>query len=102
MTSWKSIDADELSRLVAAQLTECTEDERRLFEQHRVKFYPVPIRRMGLLEQVFVVAEFGDRVLYYEDIEEGFELAQLDLEGAVPCQGCSQFELRHVLGRLST
>jgi hypothetical protein len=100
--SWKPTDADQLTRIVAEQLSSCSEEQRRLFENHRVKFHSVPIRRMDSLEQVFVVAEFGDRVLYYEDIEEGFELARLDAQGAVPFQGCSQYELRHVLAQLSS
>lgn len=98
--AWKPTDADELRGLVAAQLSECSEDQRRLFNSHSVEFYPVPIRRTGSTEQVFVIAEFGDRVLYYEDIEEGFELASLDSHGAVPSQGSNQFELRQVLAQL--
>jgi hypothetical protein len=99
--AWKPADVDELRSLVAAQLNECSEDQRHLFERHRVEFYPVPICRMGSTEQVLVIAEFGNRVLYYEDIEEGFELAALDPQGAVPFQGCNQFELHHVLAQLA-
>jgi len=40
--------------------------------------------------------------MYYEDVEEGFELAQLDKESAIASQGCNQFELRHVMHRLQS
>jgi hypothetical protein len=44
-----------------------------------------------------VVARFGERVLYFEDVEEGFALSALDETGAIPEPDCNQFELRHVL-----
>ena len=98
--AWQSITRDELGELVAGQLSDCSENQRSFFQEHRVDFYPVPIRRLGRIENVFVVAEFGEAVMYYEDVEEGFELATLDEHGAIPSQGCNQFDLQHVLNRL--
>jgi hypothetical protein len=97
---WKTTTIEALRELVAGQLLDCTGHQRSFFEEHRVDFYPVPIRSLGSIESVFVIAEFGDAVMYYEEVEEGFELATLDEDGAIQSRGCSQFELRHVLNRL--
>jgi hypothetical protein len=99
---WKAITESELEQLVASELLECTGDQRSLFEARRVDFYRVPIRRLSGPEEVLVVAEFDDALMYYDGVEEGFELAELDKEGAILNQGCSQFELRHVMRRLQS
>lgn len=99
--SWKPVELDQLRRIIAAQLEECSAALREHFEAHRVEFYRVPIRRLGKLESVFVVATFDDAVLYYEDVEEGFELASLDENGAIASQGCNQFELCQILTQLT-
>jgi len=58
--AWQPIAEGELQQLVASQLLDCTRDQRSIFEEHRVRFYRVPIRRLGATEEVFVVAEFRD------------------------------------------
>lgn len=60
----------------------------------------MPIHRLGRLEQVLVVASYGSGVIYYEDVEQGFEWAVPGADGAIPAPGCNQFELRQVLARL--
>jgi hypothetical protein len=100
-SSWRPTTREQLQRLVAEQLNSCTDAQRQFFEKHRVEPYSVSIRRLGKTEKVFVVAQFGDLLLYYEDIEDGFELDRLDASGVIPKQGCNQFELRHVLHQLT-
>jgi len=62
--------------------------------------YVVPIRRFGVVEEVYVVAVFGPDVLYYEDAEEGFELAQLDAESMLSEHRGNQFDLAQALAQL--
>lgn len=90
----------ELEALLAEELQRCTPAQRKGFEAHRVPIHKVPIHRLGITEEVFVVAEFSEGVLYYEDVEEGFEVAALGPDGAISEQGCNQFELSHVLSQL--
>lgn len=94
------ISQSELETLLVKALEHCTQVQREAFAIHRTPPYKVPIRRFGTIEEVFVVAVFGSDVLYYEDVEEGFELARLDAEGMLPEHKCNQFELTHVLGQL--
>jgi hypothetical protein len=91
---------EELSSLLEAQLRLCTPEEQELFGRIRVPLLKTPIHRLGALEEVFVVAECCGGVIYYEDVEEGFEFSVLGPDGAIPVQGCNQFELGHVLRQL--
>jgi len=90
----------ELEALLKKEVERCTPSQQQFFETHRVPLYLVPIHRFGTVEQVFVVAEIKEGILYYEDVEEGFEMAQLGPDGAIPEQGCNQYELKHVISRL--
>ncbi|WP_413840997.1 hypothetical protein [Lysobacter zhanggongensis] len=90
----------ELIALVAEQLADCSPDQHRLFERFKVEPYRVPVERRGVTEGVFVVAKAGGRVLYYEDVEEGFNVSVLLHNGSIAAPGYEQLELRHALGRL--
>ena len=49
---------------------------------------------------VFVVAELLGGVIYFEDIEEGFEFDRPGPDGAIAEQGRNQYALRHLLTQL--
>jgi len=46
------------------------------------------------------VAKFKGRVIFYEDVEEGFEITRIDESGLIKEYGVNQFELRHVVNQL--
>jgi len=94
---WRPATAAQVEAIVADDLSRCSREQRALFEAHRVPFYQVPIHGHGKVESAYVVARFGERVLYFEDVEEGFALSSLDPTGAIQEPDCSQFELSHVL-----
>lgn len=48
-------------------------------------------------EFVVAVAAFGESLLYWSDLEEGWELVVSSQAGTIPSRGCNQFELGHVL-----
>jgi hypothetical protein len=48
-------------------------------------------------EYVVAVAAFGQALLYWSDVEEGWELAVPNQAGTIASRGCNQFELAHVL-----
>ena len=73
---------------------ECSPEQLAAFEAVRVEPYQVPIARNGGIEQVFVVARNGSKVMYYEDVEEGFNIAQLASDGSISRPGCEQDELK--------
>ena len=69
------------------------------FTSCRVPFYPVPLSRLGAIESALIVAELPTGLLYFEDVEEGFEIGTPGPDGVLPDQGCNQLELAHVLTR---
>ena len=100
MDTWQPVTAKELDALVTTQLADCSPEQHELFERYKVVPYLVPIDRQGKTEAVFVVAKTGDMVLYYEDVEEGFNISPLSHDGSIATPGYEQWELRHALGHL--
>lgn len=97
---WRPLTRAEMEALVTQQLGDCTPDQRAAFAAQRVPFHTVPLHRLGDVEPVWVVAHLAEGWLYYEDVEEGFEVAVPCADGALPEGGCNQLELTHVLHRL--
>jgi hypothetical protein len=96
---WTPITTTDLEQLIDRELLTCTHDQRAAFVARRVSFYAAPIHRLGAVESVLLVAMFTQGLLYFEDVEEGFEFGNLGEDGAIPDQGCHQYALRHVLSQ---
>ncbi len=84
---------------MADQLHYCSPAQQVAFASYRVPFYSVAFQRDRALEQVLVVAELPSGLLYYEDVEDGFEVGRLDADGILHDHGCNQLELTHALSR---
>jgi hypothetical protein len=68
-----------------------------LFRAIRVPLRVASIIRSGNLESVFVVAERNGVVIYYEDVEEGFNISPLGSDGSIAAPGWEQWKLHHAL-----
>jgi hypothetical protein len=101
MGTWQPISAEELDALIAAQLADCSPEQRQLFGRWKVVPHLANIDRFGATETVFVVAKAGDLALYYEDVEEGFNISPLLPDGSIASPGYEQWELRHALCHLA-
>jgi len=99
LQSWEPISLSELEALVANQLNECSQAQRTYFDTYRVVPYAVPFQRRYGLEHVLVVANLPSGLLYFEDVEEGFELGKLDANGRLHDSGCNQLSLSQALAR---
>lgn len=90
---------DEVESILADEMGSLHPADRSRFEPLRV----TP-RRVGVTsapgEYVYVVAEYQGKVLYWSDIEEGWELEALDSSGGIAQRGCNQFELKHIVSQL--
>ena len=51
----------------------------------------------GLIEDVYVVARRGDEVMYYEDVEEGFNISPAPSDGMPLMHWCYQDDLQVAL-----
>jgi len=94
--SWSPASESDVRELIRKQLPDCTPEQRSYFESIST-IRSVPIRRFGLLETVWVVAQSGERAIYYEDIEEGFNISKIAPDGSIATPTCEQWTLRHSL-----
>ena len=97
---WKPITATGLRALLARELEDCSVEEREYFD--RVRIPPVKWRLAPWGDGgggFWAVAIHGRRVLWYNDIEEGFNVSPFDVEGSIPESEywCNQDTLRWAL-----
>ncbi|MBZ0150429.1 MAG: hypothetical protein K8J09_02780 [Planctomycetes bacterium] len=95
MSTWKAIRDEEFDELFQEQYRDLTPEARAVFERYRVPFWKATIRRPESAgdEHVFVVAQSGDGILYFDDVEYGFNISTVDDEGTVLHPGASQATL---------
>ena len=95
---WKPITREKLFALISEELAECPDPVADTFRRFRVEPFHAPITRHGRdTDQVFVVARRGNEVMYYEDIEEGWNFSPISDDGRVLEHWCNQDELRFAL-----
>jgi hypothetical protein len=84
---------NEASKIVEGDLAKCDSEQLAAFRQYSVRPYLAPIVRYGKLESVVVVAKRSDEVIYWEDVEEGFNVSALAPDGKIVHHYCNQDEL---------
>jgi hypothetical protein len=99
MEAWQPISAVELGELIARQLRDCEPELIAAFERYKVTPFRAAIDRYGREEHVFVVARRRDEVMYFEDVEDGFNFSRISPEGKILEHWCNQDELKHALRR---
>jgi hypothetical protein len=99
--SWRPASAAEVLEILTEELAACTDSERQFFE--RIRIVPLqhqPIARRQGIEHVFVVAAWAGWIVFWEDVEEGFEVTRVDSDGVIREYGASQWEIRHAINDL--
>jgi len=101
--AWSAIGRDELQREIDRGLAAGSDEVRELYariarEPARWRLHPWGDRGGGF----WVVGVLGDRVVWYNDIEEGFNVSAYECDGEIPSDEyrCNQDELHHALMRL--
>jgi hypothetical protein len=96
MASWHPISDEEFSELFDEQYSELDDEERAIFDRYRIPQWKAVIRRSPEAgdEKVFVVAQTGDGVLYFDDVEYGFNISTIDNTGRILTPGGSQNTLK--------
>lgn len=82
-----SIEA--VRKIIQDDLAECDREQRAAFQQYAVEPYLAPILRYGELGRVVVIARRKNDVIYWEDIEEGFNLSPVDPDGRILEHWCN-------------
>jgi len=101
MDSWQAISESELDALISEQLLACSLEQRQLFDCIKVPLAAVPVAGSDSVDVFFVVAKKGDTVIYYQDIEEGFNLSTLTPDGQLSSLGYQDWHLTHALRQLA-
>lgn len=99
MTTWQPMTSEEIQALIEDELPKCTPEQQAVFDAHRIPLRQTPITRCGRLEKAYVAAERDGEVMYYEDVEEGWNFSPLTTDGHIAEHWCSQDELKYALWR---
>ena len=100
--TWSPITLGELSDLVTTSLAVMQARDRRLWDLVRVppvKWCQHPWGDLG--GGFWVVGLIGRQVLWYNDIEDGFNVSRYDEVGTITEYWSNQDELHHVIIRLN-
>lgn len=98
---WKPLSKVSLRDLLGEAEQRMSADVRRLWDALRIapeKWAQHPYGDEG--GGFWVVAVFGSRVIWYNDIEEGFNVSRYGSAGEIAEYLCEQEELENVLQRL--
>jgi hypothetical protein len=90
---WRATTIDEFSKIIDGDLIGCGDEEAAVFARYRVAPYAAPLYRYGKDERVVVVARRLDEVIYWEDVEEGFNRSPVDGDGRILEHLCDQDDL---------
>jgi hypothetical protein len=99
MDTWQPATREEVEALLSEELSALHPAHLARFEAMRVTPRRVAVTSAPG-EYVYVVAEFQGKVLYFSDVEDGWELEALDDSGGITERGCNQFELKHIMHQL--
>jgi hypothetical protein len=98
--TWKPATLDDVRKIMKGDLAKCTPQQTAIFRQYSVEPHFSPIVRYGESGFVVVVAKKSDEVIYWEDVEEGFNISPLGPDGSVLEHWCNQDDLGIALNRL--
>ncbi len=95
---WKPITLEELSTYIKPE--ELNDREKQLWELIKVSPEKWNEPEYGNEGGFWVVAIFGKKVIWYNDIEDGFNVSSYTSYGKIDDYYCNQDELEYVLSSL--
>lgn len=92
---WRRAEMSEVMSLFELGMKSLHPDHRRALEKSRT-----PPRWIAVAdcpgEAVVAVAAIQGKLLYWSDVEGGWELEAVGPDGTIESRGCNQFELQHI------
>jgi hypothetical protein len=100
---WRPLSLTDLQAIVERDLTACSDEQRAFFRQ--IAIQPAKWHQSPWGDQAggfWAVAVIDDRVLWYNDIEEGFNVSRFTKWGTIPKNeySCNQDSLLEALRHL--
>jgi len=82
---WRPVSRETFEGILEEEVAALRPEVKRLYEQYAVALFHQPCIHVenSPIEQVFVVAKNGDRLLFYDDVEEDFGVAIPDKDGVL-------------------
>lgn len=99
MNDWTPASKAEVESLLEKAIAGLMASHRTRFEAIKVAPRPVPVLDSPG-EYVYVVAEHEGKMIYYSDVEDGWELIEPNEAGGIDFRGCGQFELSYIAWQL--
>ena len=98
MKSWQPITESEFQLLLDSQLADLLPHQRAELERRRCPTRKVKIRRSDVYgdEFVYVIAEVNGALLYFDDVEYGWNFSPLNADAYIAEPGASQAMLREL------
>lgn len=77
---WVPVTGEQFESILSEELSTLAPDVLRLYRRYAVQPFHLPCQRdqESGMEQVFVLAKKGNRLLYFDDVEEDFGVATPD------------------------
>src|SRR5436305_2846853 len=80
---WRPATIEAVRNIIQADLVNCDDKQVAAFEKYRVDPYSGSLVRYGKVETVVVVARNGQEVIYWEDVEDGFNVSPVAFDGRI-------------------
>jgi hypothetical protein len=90
---WQPATVEEVRQIVEQDLLNCDAEQIVAFKIHAIEPYYGRIVRYGQPSTVVVVARNGQEVIYWEDVEEGFNVSPIAPDGEILEHWCNQDDL---------
>ncbi|MGH1378951.1 MAG: hypothetical protein ACRBB3_09035 [Alphaproteobacteria bacterium] len=98
--NWTPINKGELEKIINNDLKLCTPEQLDTWNKYSINPVKAEIERYGGIELVFLVAIKNDYGMYYEDVEEGFNISPINNDGLkIHEHWCNQDDLQTALNR---
>lgn len=91
--SWRAETLDEVNRILQADLDQCDEEQKRTFATFKVEPFPASLTRYEKREEVYVVAVRNGEAIYWEDVEEGFNVSRITSDNSLLDHYCIPIRL---------
>ena len=102
MTSWEPISLEELDAEINKGVSLMSETQKVFWNSIRIKPEKWNETENGEAGGGFwVVALFSDKIIWYNDIEEGFNISKYVNRGEIPEYNCEQDELQFAIKKLT-
>lgn len=89
----KPASVESVKQIVSEILANCDQEQVAVFSAFCVAPRLAPVSRYGKLENVVVIAQKENHVIYWEDVEDGFGVSPVSMDGRILQQDCNQNDL---------